>query len=252
MGRNLAMLRERGLDGGELSIRVGGTDPDVSSLVERLKQSATTHANPACAWEFRDGDSNGGATPGIRRRQRLRNPCINLLPQDRKESDRRAAHRRELLGTGLRICVLALLTLLCVRMSSWRQTRLLEEYLERIAKIAPLAQKLQFLQGQLNMIQTQVHGSISMLDIISQLYEVLPQDVTIHYLGIEQGRQVVIRAQARWLSQAFDAIDPLEQSPCLANVRQSYAHLRELDGQVLIDFELRADLEKRAAKETKP
>lgn len=252
MRRNLAMLGERGVDGDGLSIRVGGTDPDVSSLVERLKQSAMNRVNPACTWEFHDGDSSGGATKGIRRQQRLRNPCINLLPQDRKEKDRRAARRRELLGTGLRVCVLALLMLLCLRMSSWRQTRLLEQYQERIAKIAPLAEKLQFLQGQLNMIQTQVHGNVSMLDIISQLYEVLPQDVTVHYLGIDQGRQVVIRAQAKWLSQAFDAIDPLEQSPYLANVRQSYAHLRELEGQVLIDFELRADLEKRSTKEAKP
>ena len=63
---------------------------------------------------------------------------------------------------------------------------------------------------------------------------------------------VIMRAQAKWLSQAFDCIDPLERSTYLANVRQSYAHLRELEGQVLIDFELRADLQKRPVKEATP
>jgi hypothetical protein len=134
-------------------------------------------------------------------------------------------------------------------MSIWRKTRVLRQYQQRLAQIAPLAQKLQFLQGQLDMIQTQVQGSVSMLDIIGQMYEVLPQDVTIHYLSMDQNHQVVVRAQARWLSQAFECIDPLERSAYLCNVRQSYAHLRELEGQVLIDFGLRADLERHRTKE---
>jgi hypothetical protein len=89
-----------------------------------------------------------------------------------------------------------------------------------------------------------------MLDTIGQLYQVLPPDVTIHYLSIDQNGQVVIRAQAKRLSQAFDCIDPLERSAYFADVRQNYAHLREMEGQVLIDFELRADLEKSPLRET--
>ena len=142
-----------------------------------------------------------------------------------------------------------LLILLCLRMSIWRKTRLLKQYQQIIVQIAPLAQKLQFLQNLLNIIQTQFQGSVSILDIIGQMYECLPQDVTIHYLSIDQNRQVVVRAQAKWLSQAFDCIDPLERSVYLLNVRQSYAHLRELEGQVLIDFELRADLTKHPTME---
>jgi len=143
-----------------------------------------------------------------------------------------------------------LLMLMCLRASTWRTTQVLHKYEHRLVEIAPLAQKLQFLQSQLSMIQTQVQGSVSTLDIIGQLYQVLPADVTIHYLSIDQSGQVVIRAQAKRLSQAFDCIDPLERSEFLANVRQNYAHLREIEGQVLIDFELRADLKKSTTKET--
>ncbi len=257
VGRSLSMLRERGVRDSELSVYVGGTSPGVPSLVERLRQSAAIHADQACAWEIHDaglvGDGvAGGATLSSWRSGRTRLACLNLLPRHRKEKDRRARRRRKLLGIGLRVCVVALLMLLCLKMSIWRKTRLLGQYQQRLVKIAPLAQKLQFLQGQLNMIRTQVQGSVSMLDIIGQMYEVLPQDVTIHYLSIDQNGQVVVRAQAKWLSQAFDCIDPLERSVYLSNVRQSYARQRELEGQVLIDFELRADLEKRPVGEAEP
>lgn len=238
VGRSLSMLRERGVANGRLSIHVGGSNPDAASLMDRLGQY--------------EGVLVEREDAGSRFAMSTHGPCINLLPRHRKEKDRRARRRRELLGMGLRVCVIGLLMLLCLRMSLWRQTRLLGQYQRRIAKIAPLAQRLQFLEGQLSMIRTQVQGSVSMLDIVGQMYELLPQDVTIHHLSIDQNRQVVIRAQAKRLSQAFDCIDPLEQSAYLVNVRQSYANLREMEGQVLIDFELRADLEKHPVKEVAP
>jgi hypothetical protein len=250
---SLSLLRERGFRGA-LSVQVGGSEPEVPALLEKLRQSAAAHADQACTWEAEDADAAGSGMPGAAawRNGRTHLAALNLLPKHRKEKDRRARHQRELLGIGLRACSLALLLLLCLRLSVWRQTRLLGQYQQRLAQIAPLAQRLQFLQGQLNMIRTQVQGSVSMLDIIGQMYEVLPQDVTIHYLSIDEDRQVVMRAQAKWLSQAFDCIDPLERSAYLVNVRQNYAHLRELEGQVLIDFELRADLERHVAREAQP
>jgi len=254
VGRSLSMLRERGICDAGLSVHVGGTNPEVPRLVERLGQSVSIRADPGCYLAMYDAALamdrvTCGRTVGSWRSTRAHVTCINLLPSHRKEKDRRARSRREILSIGLKACLIALLMLLCLRMSVWRKTRLLRQYQQKIAQIAPLAQKLQFLQGQLNMIQTQVQGSVSMLDIISQMYEVLPLGVTIHYLSIDQNRQVVVRAQAKWLSQAFDCIDPLERSVYLFNVRQSYAHLRELEGQVLIDFELRADLERHPTTE---
>jgi hypothetical protein len=178
--------------------------------------------------------------------------CVNLIPRHLKDRGHRTHRRRQIIVHGLRTCLVVLLLLAALRTSMGRTTRVLHEYEQRLIEIAPLAQKLQFLQSQLSMIRTQVQGSVSMLDIISQLYQLLPQDVTIHYLSIDQSGQVVIRAQAKRLSQAFDCIDPLERSEYLANVRQNYSHLREMEGQVLIDFELRADLARPSIREAEP
>jgi hypothetical protein len=254
VSRSLSMLRERYVCDKELSVYVKGTNSEVPQLIERLRQSVSVRTGSEYDRPSYDVVSAGCEAIGRMiwdslYKGRARTACINILPKHRKEKDRRARRRQEILGTGLRAFLVALLMLLCLRMSIWRKTRLLSQYQQRIAQIAPLAQRLQFLQDQLNMIQTQVQGSVSMLDIISQMYELLPQEVTIHYLSIDQNRQVIVRAQAKWLSQAFDCIDPLERSAYLSNVKQSYAHLRELEGQVLIDFELRADLERHPKTE---
>ncbi len=252
VGRSLALLREHEAWPAALPLHVGGTNPEVPHLVERLGRTAGVQVCDGTARESAGaGPRTAGAVrPGYWRAGNALVAGVNLLPQHLKEKNDRARQRQQTMRHGLRTCLVILLMLVCLRASLWRTTQVLHQYEQRLSEIAPLAQKLQFLQGQLQMIQTQVHGSVSMLDIIGQLYQILPQDVTLHYLGIDQTGQVVIRAQAKRLSQAFDCIDPLERSHYLANVRQNYAHLREMEGQVLIDFELRADLEKPMRKET--
>ena len=131
---------------------------------------------------------------------------------------------------------------LSLKTSIWRKTRQLEKYEQKLSSIAPMAEKLQFLQRQLDIIKNQLQGNISTLDIVLELYQRLPADVTIHDLNIEKGRKVTLKAQAKLLSQAFDCIGPLEQSDYFKNVRQSYANQRQIEDSVLIDFEIIMEL----------
>jgi len=169
---------------------------------------------------------------------------INLLPRHLKEKHRRTNKRRQTILHALKVGVVLLLAFLCLKTSIWRKSRLLQHYESRLSAISPMAEKLQLLQQQLTIIENQLQGNVSTLQIVSELYRVLPEDISVHYLSIEQNKKVIIRAQARLLSQAFDCIGPLEQSDYFANVRQSYANQRQIENSVLIDFEIVADLQK--------
>ncbi len=168
---------------------------------------------------------------------------VNLLPRHLKEKHRQGNKRRRMALHALKVCLVLLLAFLCLKANIRRKNRLLERYERRLSAISPMAEKLQFLQQQLTIIENQLHGGVATLDIISELYRVLPGDVTVHYLSIEQDNKIVIRAQARLLSQAFDCISPLEQSEYFANVKQNYANQRQIQDSVLIDFEIVANLQ---------
>jgi hypothetical protein len=169
---------------------------------------------------------------------------INLLPADSKQKHRRTARRRRVLLHVLRVCFLVLLAWLSVRTAVWRKARLLNRCRQRMSLTGPAAERLKTLQQQLAIIQQQLHRGVVVLEIISELYIVLPSDITIHFLAINQNGKLVIRAQAKHLSQAFDSIGPLEQSRYFSNVRQSYANQRQIQASVLIDFEITAELQK--------
>lgn len=168
---------------------------------------------------------------------------INLLPAHLKQKRDRRARNRKMLVHAFKVCVLLLLLLFCLKAVIWREGQQLRRYENRLAEISPVAEKLQSLHQQLEIIQKQLHGHVSTLDVIGELYKILPHDVSIHYLGVDRSKYIVIRAQAKLLSQAFDCIGPLEQSPYFRNVRQSYANQRQIENSVLIDFEIKADLE---------
>lgn len=168
---------------------------------------------------------------------------INLLPRDLKQKHHRSKKRKQMALHALKVCLVLLLVFLCLKTSIWRKNRLLERYEHRLSAISPMAEKLQFLQQQLDIIESQLQGNVSTLDVICELYRVLPKDITVHYLSIEHDKKIVTRAQAKLLSQAFDCIGPLEQSDYFENVRQSYANQRQIQDSVLIDFEIVADLQ---------
>lgn len=168
---------------------------------------------------------------------------ISLLPRFLKQKLRRRKKRRQMILHALKVCFVLLLAFLCLKTSIWRKNRLLQRYEQRLSAISPMAEKLQFLQKQLDIIQSQLQSNVSTLDIVSELYRVLPKDITVHYLSIEREKKITTRAQAKLLSQAFDCIGPLEQSDYFQNVKQSYANQRQIQDSLLIDFEVIANLQ---------
>ncbi len=174
---------------------------------------------------------------------------ISLLPRFLKQKLRRRKKRRQMILHALKVCFVLLLAFLCLKTSIWRKNRLLLRYEQRLSAISPVAEKLQFLRQQLNIIQSQLQSNVSTLDIVSELYRVLPKDITVHYLSIEREKKITTRAQAKLLSQAFDCIGPLEQSDYFQNVKQSYANQRQIQDSLLIDFEVIANLQQVSNRE---
>lgn len=168
---------------------------------------------------------------------------ISLLPKVLKQNHRRSNKRRKMALHALKVCFVLLLAFLCLKTIIWRKSRLLRRYEQRLSAISPMAEKLQFLRQQLDIIQSQLQSNVSTLDIVTELYRVLPKDITVHYLSIEHEKKITARAQAKLLSQAFDCIGPLEQSDYFENVKQNYANQRQIQDSLLIDFEIVANLQ---------
>ncbi|MHC4293627.1 MAG: hypothetical protein ACYS67_01985 [Planctomycetota bacterium] len=168
---------------------------------------------------------------------------VSLLPRSLKQKLRRRKKCRQMILHALKVCFVLILAFLCLKTSIWRKSRMLQRYEQRLSDISPVAEKLQFLQQQLDIIQSQLQSNVSTLDIVSELYRVLPKDITVHYLSIEREEKITTRAQAKLLSQAFDCIGPLEQSDFFKNVKQSYANQRRIQDSLLIDFEVIANLQ---------
>lgn len=205
--------------------------------VEEIESAALYNENSSIIDRLTTISSDGYLSSASEKAQ------ISLLPRVLKQKHRRRNKRRQMALHALKVCFVLLLAFLCLKTIIWRKSRLLERYEQRLSDISPVAEKLQFLQQQLNIIQSQLQGNVSTLDIVSELYRVLPKDITVHYLSIEHEKKITTRAQAKLLSQAFDCIGPLEQSDYFENVKQSYANQRRIQDSILIDFEIVANLQ---------
>ena len=246
--RSLSIVKEQGFASYPnlfFAFNLNGSGVDYANIIEKVSGIPTKDIKPGVSYNKRlsitgrliatSPDDYSLFSPG--------NAQINLLPKHLKEKHCRSKKRKQMVLHALKVCFVLLLMFFSIKTSIWRKSRMLERYEQRLSAITPMAEKLQFLQQQLAIIEGQLRGSASTLDIISELYKVLPKDITIHYLDIDQNRKTIIRAQAGFLSQAFDCINLLEQSDYFTNVRQRYATQRRLQDSVLIDFEIVADFQ---------
>ena len=246
--RSLSMVKDQGFAGYPdrfFVINVNGSDADFAKIIKEVPgiSARDIESSVLCNERLSIVDRLVTADPDDYRSSSRGKTQINLLPGHLKEKHRRDNKRKQMALHALKVCFILLLAFLCMNTSIWRKSRLLEHYEQRLSAISPMAEKLQFLQQQLAIIEGQLQRNVSTLDIISELYKVLPKDITVHYLSIDQNKKIIIRAQAKLLSQAFDCIGPLEQSDYFANVRQSYANQRRIQDSVLIDFEIVAELQ---------
>ena len=170
--------------------------------------------------------------------------AINLLSNEDKAQQAliRRIHRTS--RKVVQVAGLLALALVLAYACADRQHRILSQYQQRLAQIAPAARKVQAHQQQLAVIKEQLHSNTVSLEILAELYRVLPEDITVHEVSLNAAGQLVLRGQARQLYQAFDCIGLLERSDLFVDVRQDYAQQRQIAGKVLIDFQVTAGLEK--------
>ena len=78
------------------------------------------------------------------------------------------------------------------------------------------------------------------IDIVSEIYGVTPETISLSMIDCESGKSVAVRGTAPSLSDAFKYVAMLESSPFFEGVQVKYANKRTVDSKETADFEITA------------
>jgi len=168
---------------------------------------------------------------------------INLLPSDVLSKRKEQALKREFIKTG----VLFLSVLVAVFGMAEKKMNDKRSYLRRlerqISEIEPEVKRLSKLRGNIELIRAQLTFRGSAIDILREVYTLLPEDISLTLLEFEDGSNLLIRGTTDDLGKVFKLLPALERSAYFESVKISYATKRIYRGQELADFEIICSLD---------
>lgn len=163
---------------------------------------------------------------------------VNLIPGEIMGSKISKQRHRYLAVTGLLIA--GILGVLGLTLNKKIQDR--KEYLllleGRLEETSPSAKELAVKKERLALVKKQLSTSGSSLDILRELYSIIPQKTSLNVFIYDDAEGITIKGASPAMSEVFDLIPKLEASPYFENVKNRYATQRKIKGQELTEFHI--------------
>jgi len=165
---------------------------------------------------------------------------LNLLPRQLKEKITLLSLRKERKTIAVFVLATLLIFSFAVNRHLDNKARYLLRLKEELSKIAKEAAPLEGIEKRFRFISGGSQGKDSTLDLIRELYQIIPSEIKLVTFSYEEGEKVVVRGQARELNPVFAFVGKLEKSPAFKTfkIKIRYATWHNNRSGALVDFEV--------------
>lgn len=167
---------------------------------------------------------------------------MDFLPAEEKSRIAKANKKIALLKTTMLLCAVGIFLLgafIKSALDTKEQLRLIDA---KVKEIEPKVRRLKQISQELDIVKQHLDMKGSSIDVIREVYKIIPAGVSISVLDFEFGKSLTLRGQSADLSSVFKFSSDLEKSPYFENCQIKYAQKRSLKGQEIVDFELACNL----------
>lgn len=123
-----------------------------------------------------------------------------------------------------------------------RKSKFIASLEERINKSAPKVRELETMRNRVNTITQQLGSDRSSLDFLRELYQVMPDNIFLKIFLYDESKYIVIKGTANSMSEVFDLIPTLENSPFFEKVSSRGVKRRKVGKKEVVDFEIQCSI----------
>lgn len=169
---------------------------------------------------------------------------IDLLPEDIKGYKKQKERRKNLILTLILISLLALLLVMFIERKIFDTYQYLTYLNKELTTNLPLVKQVELKKKRLKVIKKEIINKTLSIEIIAEIYKLIPQDIFLNELVFEEDTTTIIRGEAKNMASVFSLITILENSTYFKNVKVNYATKRKVSEKEVADFQITCQLEK--------
>ena len=169
---------------------------------------------------------------------------INLLPEEAKEEVRFVLSKNNLI-TAIFLFLLFITVIFGIFIKKLHDKYV---YLSGInielKKIEPKVVAAKKVTKDMNIIQEVVAEKPLAIDIVSELYGITPNNISLSMVSFERKKTVTMRGSSQALGDVLKYVTVLENSPYFKGAKVKYANKRMAQNMEMVDFEIEVALSK--------
>lgn len=109
---------------------------------------------------------------------------------------------------------------------------------DKLAKIKGGAQEIEKMRRLINLSRERLDANGDCLTMLSELYEVIPDEIYLTSINIERKKQLNMKGRAPVMSDVFKFVGIMENLPHFKNVKNTYATTKKEDNREYTEFEI--------------
>jgi Tfp pilus assembly protein PilN len=165
---------------------------------------------------------------------------LNILPVQMKERFKSIAQRTKRIKFGLLLITIVLIWILGIAKTLDNKAKYLERLKTELNKISKEARPLEEADKRFKFMETSLQKKPSILDVLYELHQIMPQEVSLMNFDYEEGSELTLRGQAPELNSVFSFVSQLQKSAVFKsfNIKINHATKNKTISGEVIDFEI--------------
>lgn len=167
---------------------------------------------------------------------------LNLVPEELKLKKTFEQRNRETIKTGILILVGLMLIVASLGIEIYTKESYLQKINSRYEPLKKEVRKLERIFSRVKAVRAHLEKRHYVLNLIEQLYELIPKKVRLSSLRYEPAGKFYIRGTAESMPMVFDFVSKMENADLFEDVKSERTTTREEEGKRLVDFRIEASL----------
>ncbi len=163
---------------------------------------------------------------------------LNMLPSDIKQKRHNMSRLAKFAVAASLIVGIMVCGVLNFYFEIDRKSKFIARLEEQINRSAPQVRELETMRDRVNTIKQQLGSDRSSLDFLRELYQIIPDNIFLKIFLYDESKYIVIKGTANSMSEVFDLIPTLENSPFFEKVSSRGVKRRKVGKKEVVDFEI--------------
>jgi len=171
---------------------------------------------------------------------------VDLIPEEIKLSKSLEERGRELIKSGILILTIFVLLFSLLVSSIYFNNAYLKKLNTKYQSLSQEAKELENDISKVSLIRNYLSTRGYSLEILTELYNVTPEDIELSDIRFDGQGKLTIRGTAESMSTVFSFVDNMEKSKYFKEVKAKYTSKRKEGLKDVTDFEIACLLERKA------